>query len=192
MSDRIAVIGSNSFSGSHFVARLLREGHEVLGISRSPEISHVFRAYAWESCGGSWLFKQADLNDPDPLYASLRDFDPDVVVNFGAQSMVDQSWDSPEDWYTTNVLGIVELGKQLRLLPSLKRYVHVTTPEVYGSTQGWITESWSLFPTTPYAISRAAGDLHLRALNEIQGLPVCFTRAANVYGPGQELYRIVP
>jgi dTDP-glucose 4,6-dehydratase len=106
--------------------------------------------------------------------------------------MVAQSWDSPEHWYQTNVLGLVSLAKSLETLSSLQKYVHVTTPEVYGSTGGWIKESRDFRPSTPYAISRAAGDMHLFAMHEMRGLPVCFTRAANVYGPGQQLYRIVP
>jgi dTDP-glucose 4,6-dehydratase len=192
MGDRYAVVGSNSFSGSHFVAQLLGEGHEVLGLSRSSEVDEVFRPYAWRARPGSWTFLQADLNDTKLVAESLGDFRPDVVVNFAAQSMVAQSWEFPEHWYQTNVLGLVELAKVLEKLPGLEKYVHVTTPEVYGSTGGWIAESNTFRPSTPYAISRAAGDMHLLAMHETRGLPVCFTRAANVYGPGQQLYRIVP
>jgi dTDP-glucose 4,6-dehydratase len=75
---------------------------------------------------------------------------------------------------------------------SVKKFIHFTTPEVYGSTSGWLKESFNFAPSTPYAISRAAGDWHLKALFENNGFPVIFTRAANVYGPGQQLYRIIP
>jgi len=70
--------------------------------------------------------------------------------------------------------------------------VHVTTPEVYGSTDGWITEDTPYNPSTPYAVSRAAGDMLFKIYRETFGLPVVSTRAANVYGPGQPLYRIIP
>ena len=192
MADRYAVLGSNSFSGSHLVTRLLRSGHAVLGISRSDEIGEVFRPYAWEELSGVFTFAQIDINDTVSLANELHDFRPDVVLNFAAQSMVAQSWEWPEHWYQTNVLGLVGLAKVLEELPGLQRYVHVTTPEVYGSTGGWISESRDFHPSTPYAISRAAGDMHLFAMQETRGLPVCFTRAANVYGPGQQLYRIIP
>lgn len=190
--NKVAVLGSNSFSGSHFVTRLLREGHEVLGISRSSEVTPPFRAYERQSASGVWAFEQIDLNDVGTVEASLAAFRPEVVVNFAAQSMVAQSWDHPDHWYRTNVLGLVRLVGVLEGLPSFVKYVHVTTPEVYGSTSGWITESESFHPSTPYAISRAAGDMHLLAMHRERGFPVCFTRAANVYGPGQQLYRIVP
>lgn len=192
MAERYAVLGSNSFSGSHFVTRLLRSGHDVLGISRSEEIAEAFRPYAWEQLPGPFAFAQIDINDTAAVAAALNDFRPDVVVNFAAQSMVAQSWDFPQHWYQTNVLGLVELARALEGLPGLRNFVHVTTPEVYGSTGGWIKETRDFHPSTPYAISRAAGDMHLFAMQETRGLPVCFTRAANVYGPGQQLYRIVP
>ena len=192
MIARFAVIGSNSFSGSHFVARLLADGHTVLGLSRSPEVPALYRAYQWHQPSERFTFKQADLNEVESVASALSNFNPEIVVNFAAQSMVAQSWDYPEHWYRTNVLGIVELAKVLDQLPELHRYVHVTTPEVYGSTGGWISESDNFRPSTPYAISRAAGDMHLAAMHEVSGLKVCFTRAANVYGPGQPMYRIIP
>jgi dTDP-glucose 4,6-dehydratase len=74
----------------------------------------------------------------------------------------------------------------------LKKYVHVTTPEVYGSTGGFIKEDAPFNPSTPYAVSRAASDMSLRTFHQAYNFPVVFTRAANVYGPGQQLYRIIP
>ena len=106
--------------------------------------------------------------------------------------MVAQSWDAPEYWYQTNVVSLSRLGNLLIKEKSIKKFVHFTTPEVYGSTSGWLKESFNFAPSTPYAISRAAGDWHLKALFESHGFPVIFTRAVNVYGPGQQLYRIIP
>jgi dTDP-glucose 4,6-dehydratase len=106
--------------------------------------------------------------------------------------MVAQSWNSPEDWYQTNVVSLSLLGNLLVKEKSIKKFVHFTTPEVYGSTSGWLKESFNFAPSTPYAISRAAGDWHLKTLFENNGFPVIFTRAANVYGSGQQLYRIIP
>lgn len=192
MAERYVVLGSNSFSGSHFVDSLLRYGHEVLGVSRSPEVDPVFRPYSWHESEGAFRFLRADINDGSQYAGALREFDPHFVINFAAQSMVAQSWDNPTHWYRTNILGLVGLVEVLGDLPNLQRYVHVTTPEVYGSTTTWVKESRDFEPSTPYAISRAAGDMHLLAMHETRGFPVAFTRAANVYGPGQQLYRIVP
>ena len=82
-----------------------------------------------------------------------------------SQGMVAQSWDNPLDWYETNLIGQVALHEELRRLSFIKKYVHVTTPEVYGSTCGnWINEDTTFKPSTPYAVSRASCDLHLKVI----------------------------
>ncbi|MGC8453071.1 MAG: GDP-mannose 4,6-dehydratase [Cylindrospermopsis raciborskii] len=193
MRSRFLVIGSNSFSGAHFCSYLLRQDHEVLGVSRSPEAHSVFLPYQWLSDTTNFTFNQIDLNSQLPeLMDVIGDWQPEYVVNFAAQGMVAQSWQIPEHWYQTNVVAQVKLHDQLRRLGFLKKYVHITTPEAYGSTEGWITENFNFAPSTPYAVSRAACDLHLMSFFRAYKFPVVFTRAANVYGPGQQLYRIIP
>jgi dTDP-glucose 4,6-dehydratase len=193
MAERVLVIGSNSFSGSSFTAWLLGQGHEVLGVSRSPEPHPVFLPYRWGGKDAGFRFLQIDLNhDLDRLETLVRREKPARVVNFAAQSMVGESWKNPDHWMMTNVVSAVRLHERLRHMDFLERYVHVTTPEVYGSTEGFIKESAPFSPSTPYAVSRVAGDMSLRTYHEAYGFPAVFTRAANVYGPGQQLYRIVP
>jgi dTDP-glucose 4,6-dehydratase len=106
--------------------------------------------------------------------------------------MVAESWLHPEHWYQTNVVANVALHEGLRRMEFLRKYVHVSTPEVYGSCSGNVTEVAPLNPSTPYAASRAACDLHLLTFVKNYAFPVAFTRAANVFGPGQQLYRIIP
>jgi dTDP-glucose 4,6-dehydratase len=193
---RIAVVGCNSFSGSHFVRFALEEDCVVLGISRSALPAPEFWPLAWN--GGDQLrprfsFLQADLNSDLPLIReALVAFKPTIIVNFAALGMVAESWKHPLDYYRTNTLAQVSFHQAVRTLPSLEKYVHVGTPEVYGHTAGEIDESAPLQPSTPYAASRAACDLHLETFLKEYGFPVVWTRAANVFGPGQQLYRIVP
>lgn len=192
-ASRVAVIGSNSFSGAHFVAHLLERGANVLGISRSPEPHPAFLPYRWNGRPARFQFLQADLNHDLPTAMKvLRDFSPVHVVNFAAQSMVAQSWDHPQHWFQTNVVAQVSFHDQLRRLPGLDKYVHVGTPEVYGNCSGHVTEDHPFRPSTPYAVSRAACDMSLQTFFRTYGFPVVTTRAANVYGPGQALYRIIP
>ncbi|MGH6793100.1 MAG: GDP-mannose 4,6-dehydratase, partial [Methyloceanibacter sp.] len=131
-------------------------------------------------------------NDLDALDALMRRERPTHVANFAAQSMVAESWQYPDHWMMTNVVSAVRLHDLLRRYDFLERYIHVTTPEVYGSTDGWIGEDSPFNPSTPYAVSRAAGDMSLRTYFNQYQFPVLFTRAANIYGPGQQLYRIIP
>ena len=193
MKNRFLIIGSNSFSGAQFIKYLLQNDYEVVGISRSEEINAVYLPYKWEKLEGNFRFHQIDINHQlGELIDIMVDFKPEYIVNFAAQGMVAQSWEIPQDWYQTNVVAQVKLHNQLRKLKFIKKYVHVTTPEAYGSTEGWIKESFLFSPSTPYAVSRAACDLHLMSFFKAYQFPVVFTRAANVYGPGQQLYRIIP
>ena len=192
-SKPILVLASNSFSGSSYIKYLLSVGHCVVGISRSPEVSSVFRPYADLATPENFQFLEIDLNiNPNKVATIVQQYGIEVVVNFAAQSMVAQSWDYPSDWYQTNVVSLAKVCQPLINEKTINKFIHFTTPEVYGSTVGWINETFEFAPSTPYAISRAAGDWHLKCLFENFGFPVIFTRAANVYGPGQQLYRIIP
>lgn len=191
-SERFFVIGSNSFSGASFVAGALCAGAEVVGISRSPEADPVFLPYKW-SPHERFTFRQLDLNhDLDQVEAAVREFRPDYVVNFAAQGMVAQSWSCPEHWYQTNTVAMARLHDRLRKCDFLKKFIQASTPEVYGHTSGLVQETAPLNPSTPYAISKAACDMNLLAFQKAYGFPVAFTRSANVCGPAQALYRIIP
>lgn len=191
---RFLIIGSNSFSGASFSKHLLKDGHEVIGVSRSSEPDEVFLPYKeLKNEIHNFNFHPIDLNHDLPLLVKLLDdYQPQFVVNFAAQGMVAESWLNPKHWYQTNMLAQVEMHDHLRKLKCIQKYIHVSTPEVYGSTSGWIKENLNFAPSTPYAVSRAACDLHLMSFYNAYDFPVIFTRSANVYGPGQQLYRIIP
>lgn len=189
----ICIIGSNSFSGSSFARYALELGETVICVSRSPEKKKVFLPYRQIGPTEKLVFRRMDLNqDLDSLQSCLKEFKPKVVINFAAQSMVAESWEHPWDWYETNVTSLSKLTSMLSNVDFLDTYVHFSTPEVYGSTEGIIAENFNFKPSTPYAVSRAAADWHLRNLFEIEDFPVIFTRASNIYGPGQPLYRVIP
>ena len=193
MTPRFLVLGSNSFSGATFCDYLAGLGHDVIATSRSPEPHTALLPYKQRKTSGKVRFQKIDINhDLDALDTLLKDERPTHVVNFAAQSMVGESWANPDHWMMTNVVSTVRLHERLRKLDFLDRYIHVTTPEVYGSTEGWVKEDAPFNPSTPYAVSRAAGDMSLKSYFQTYQFPVVFTRAANVYGPSQQLYRIVP
>ena len=191
------VIGSNSFSGASYCAYLMKQGFDVTGTSRSDEPNPVFLPQRWKipttnKSGGGFRFVKIDMNhNLDALEKLIRAERYTTIANFAAQSMVGESWNHPEDWMHTNVVSASRLAERLRHIDFLEKYVHVTTPEVYGTTDGWITEETRFNPSTPYAVSHAAGDMLFKIYNESFKLPVVATRAANVYGPGQQLYRII-
>ncbi len=193
---RFLVIGSNSFSGSNFINTILKEGYFAHGVSRSTEPKKVFLPYYWNQSRtrlDNFKFSKIDLNkNINELINIIENDQISHIINFAAQGMVAESWLNPGDWYRTNVVSQVEFHNKLRLNKNIQKYVHITTPEVYGDTKGWIKENNNFNPSTPYAVSRAACDLHLMSFFKAYNFPVVFTRAANVYGPGQQLYRIIP
>lgn len=186
------IIGCNSFSGSHFVDFLLKKNYNILGISRS-KADKIFLPYKNNQNIKNFNFKKLDLNkNSEKIQKAILDFRPNHIVNFASQGMVEESWQKPENWFNTNTTNTVKLLNFLKDQKFLKKYVHISTPEVYGSTIKNMTESEFFKPSTPYAISRAATDMVLKAFYEAYKFPYLITRAANVYGPSQQLYRIIP
>jgi dTDP-glucose 4,6-dehydratase len=188
----ILIIGSNSFSGATFADFALQQGARVLGTSRSREPIDAFLPYKWHD-HANFKFYPLDLNKHlAEISALMQEVKPAFVVNFAAQSMVGESWQNPGDWFTTNVVSTIKFHDELRKCDFLERYVHVSTPEVYGSCSGFVQEDFPFNPSSPYAVSRAAADMSLRTYRAAYNFPVVTTRAANVYGPCQQLYRIIP
>ena len=116
--------------------------------------------------------------------------EPDYVVNFAAANIVAESWERPTEYLLVNVVAHTELLEQLRK-KKIKKYVNVSTPEVYGSVNAWVTEDQVMNPSTPYGVSKAATDMMLFAYHRAYDFPAVITRTANIYGPGQPLYRLI-
>ncbi|MCD4676445.1 MAG: GDP-mannose 4,6-dehydratase [Desulfobacula sp.] len=195
MHEKIVVIGSNSFSGSHFVNKALETGMEVVGISRSAEPDSIFLPYKWKDKMSLEKFKffQYDLNfNLQDIADLIYEFKPDYIANFAAQGMVAQSWENPEQWFLTNTISAAGLINRIHSFPFIKKYIQISTPEVYGTNEHAVSENTNYNPSTPYAVSKAAADMNLMAYHKAYGFPVIITRAANVFGPGQQLYRIIP
>ena len=186
------VIGSNSFSGSNFINFLLNKKIKVFGISRSNEIDSVFLSYKRNYNIKNYKFYKINIKkNTNKIIKIIKKNKIQYIINFASQGMVAESWIKPLDWYETNTIAQIKLFEDLKKI-KFKKYMHVSTPEVYGDTSNKINENHHHNPSTPYAISRSATDLHLIGLSKFFKFPVVFSRAANVYGPGQQLYRIVP
>ena len=188
-----AVIGSNCFTGSHIVDKLLEDlSNFVIGISRSPEKSAFFLPYK-KRASKNFKFFQVDLfRQPDQLISLLDEFQPSYVINVAALSEVGLSNVQPVEYFQTNCVGVVTLCNQLRMRKYLKRYIHISSAEVYGSCNTPLVEAAPLNPSTPYAVSKAAADMYLLTLYKNFGFPVILIRSTNVHGKHQQLYKIIP
>jgi dTDP-glucose 4,6-dehydratase len=192
---KVVVIGANSFSGQDFVDLLLEEGRdEVLGVSRSAERGPLFLKYKERQDLSRYRYFQLDLNrDLDALLDLLDAERPEAIVNFAAQSEVAPSWEHPEHWFQTNTVALARMVNHLRRQDYLKRYVHISSPEAYGSCHGIVTEENTPDnPSTPYAASKAAADMINDVYCKQYGFPVLTIRATNVYGARQQLFKIIP
>jgi dTDP-glucose 4,6-dehydratase len=190
----VVVLGANSFSGQDFVDLLLSATpHRVIGISRAPQRSALFIKPLTHPARDRYTYHALDLNrDLPDLLQLLDEHRPSWIVNFAAQSEVAPSWDHPEHWFQTNCVALAGLINHLRKQTYLERYLHVSSPEVYGSCVGRVLESAPLNPSTPYAASKAAADLLLSVYRKQFGFPLLSVRATNVYGARQQLFKIIP
>lgn len=191
--EKVMVIGSNSFSGSDFIDLLLEEKRfSVVGLSRSPEKSALFLPYKRHQAA-DYKFHQLDLNkDMKRIIELIDSFKPDYIVNFAAQSEVAPSWENPGQWFQTNAVSVTELANALKDRKFLKRYVHISSPEVYGTCVGVVKEDARMNPSTPYAASKAAGDFSLFTYVKNFNFPLVMIRSTNVYGAHQQLFKIIP
>src|SRR5437879_846722 len=147
----VVVLGANSFSGQDFVDLLLDDpSNRVIGVSRSPERSALFLRYKLRKDLSRYAYHALDMNRDMPRLLELLDAErPDRIVNFAAQSEVAPSWEHPEHWFETNTVALSRLVNHLRRQKYLKRYVHISSPEDYGSCVGNVTEESPLNPSTP-------------------------------------------
>ena len=192
MSKKILILGANSTGGAYAAYYFASLGYEVIATSRSQQAHKSQLPYLFYECPRVH-YKVHSLNSSIADHLQLfEESKPSCIINFASQSMVGQSWISPTDWMQTNCVGQTSLLEALRQYKELDLYFHFSTPEVYGSTTGWVDETCIYNPTTPYASSRMLGDVNTKIWSHHYSIPTVLTRAANIYSEGQHLYRIIP
>lgn len=187
------VIGSNCFTGSHFVNGLLEDPrNRVVGVSRSAQKGSLYLPYKARQTK-NFQFHQVDIvRQSQRLQMLLDELQPAVVIHVAALSEVALSTMRPLDYFQTNTLSLVTLCDFLRTRSYLKRFIYISSAEVYGSCDKPVTESAPLRPSTPYAVSKAAADMFLATLSKNFNFPVVTVRSTNVYGRHQQLFKIIP
>lgn len=190
---RFVVIGSNCFTGSHIVSALLQNHKNwVFGVSRSPEKCELFLPYKQKE-NARFRFLQIDIDvEHERLIGFLDEIQPDYIINAAALSEVYQSHVTPVEYFDVNTLAVVRLANELKTRAWLKRYIHISSAEVYGNCEGPALETAPLKPSTPYAVSKMAADHYLLTAAQHSGFPVTLIRSTNVYGKCQQLFKIIP
>ncbi|WP_422745722.1 dTDP-glucose 4,6-dehydratase [Micromonospora sp. WMMD754] len=198
---RILVTGGAGFIGSEYVRLLLGvPGGDAAGVADlAPAGVTVLDKLTYSGNPANLApvrddprlrFVQGDICDPVTVDAVVPGHD--VLVHFAAESHVDRSITGAAPFVTTNVLGTQTL-LDAALRHGTRRFVHVSTDEVYGSIDsGSWTEDWPLAPNSPYSASKAGSDLLALAYHRTHGLDVVVTRCSNNYGPYQYPEKVVP
>jgi dTDP-glucose 4,6-dehydratase len=192
---RILVTGGAGFIGSHYVRTLLTggyPGYEQARVTVLDKLTYAGNLANLEPVAGSrrLAFTRGDICDAALLASVVPGHD--VVINFAAETHVDRSIAGAADFVTTNVAG-TQVLLQACLDARVPRVVQVSTDEVYGSVaSGSWKEDAPLQPNSPYAASKAGGDLIARAYARTHGLGVSVTRCCNNYGPYQFPEKVIP
>ncbi len=192
MGFRWVVTGGLGFIGSAFVRLMLRERPDV-AITVIDAMTYAGNPANLAEVAGDprYRFVRGDIADADAVDRAVGD-GADAIVNFAAESHVDRSILDPEAFIRTDVMGTHVLLEAVRR-HGIARYLQVSTDEVYGDVeQGASVESDPIRPRSPYAASKAGGDLQVLAYHTTFGTPALITRGSNTYGPYQYPEKLIP
>jgi dTDP-glucose 4,6-dehydratase len=189
---KLFVTGGCGFIGSNFIQYVFKSkaGHSIVNFDKLTYAGNLRNLDAI-AARPDYRFIKGDICDAHDVASALKGCD--VVVHFAAESHVDRSIYEPGTAIQTNVTGTFTLLTVAREL-GIKRFVHVSTDEVYGSLRQdeFSSEDAVLRPNSPYSASKAASDLLVRSFVKTYGFPAVITRASNNYGPYQFPEKFVP
>ncbi|MBF0386746.1 MAG: dTDP-glucose 4,6-dehydratase [Candidatus Omnitrophica bacterium] len=186
---KILVTGGAGFIGSEFVRQIARRGDTVMVLDALTYAGDKARLSAVK---GQVSFKKVDICNASMVFKMVKNFRPDSIVHFAAETHVDRSIKDGQVFLQTNIMGTQTMLEAARLL-GVARLVHISTDEVYGDVaRGSSAEDAPFRPNSPYSVSKAAADLLVSSYFRTYGLPVNIVRASNNYGPWQFPEKLIP
>ena len=197
---KILVTGGLGFIGSTAIKMILSKTHdEVLNIDKHSYASMPEALDLVESIS-RYSFLKIDIGQYELTKKVIADYVPDVILHLAAESHVDNSINSPKEFIESNIIGTYNLLQATNELWTdedrlNKKFIHVSTDEVYGSleqNEAPFTESTKYSPNSPYSASKASSDMLARAWYKTFGIPVIITNCSNNYGPWQFPEKLIP
>ncbi|MDC0368874.1 dTDP-glucose 4,6-dehydratase [Opitutales bacterium] len=198
------ITGGLGFIGSNFIRLLLEQTdcEKIVNLDKETYAGNPENLADFES-DPRYVFSLGDICDANLVSDLLEKYQPDVLVNFAAESHVDRSIDGPEPFVQTNVVGTLKLLESFKHYYTAQseerkksiRFLHVSTDEVYGSLGSKdpaFSETTPYAPNSPYSASKAGADHLVRAYFHTFGLPVLTTNCSNNYGPYQFPEKLIP
>lgn len=187
----ILVTGGLGFIGSNFVNYILENTvHEVVNVDKCDYQAREHNAPEHPR----YTYIRGDITEQYHMRHIFRTHQPDVVIHYAAQSCVTKSFDRAFHYTQDNVLGTHVLLETAKNYGKLKKFIHISTDEVYGEigANEISCENSPLNPSNPYSASKAASELYVRAYANAYKLPCIITRGNNVFGPRQYPEKVVP
>ena len=191
---RVLVTGGLGFIGSNFIDHVLENHNETTAILNIDRCDYCARIHnVSQSSDSRYSYVQTDITNMSHMKRLFREFTPDVVVHFAAQSHVDTSFENAEQYIKDNIIGtytVLECVKESKC-----RLVHISTDEVYGEVgldETSNSETSVLNPTNPYSATKAGAELLVKAYGHSFGIPYVITRGNNVFGPKQYPEKVIP
>lgn len=186
---KIGILGGGNCYALNLANLAHKEDFDVFGIGRSPQKVSAM----WQVFEGYRYYQMHIDHHMGAVLSVLATERPDIIVNFAAQGEGQASFGADASYfYKTNIVMLVKLVECLMHHKWLKRFIQIGTSELYGSVTAPSKETDPIRPTSPYAISKAAFDLHLEVMHRVHGFPCDVIRPSNAYCPGQQLHRIIP
>lgn len=205
--NKVLVTGGAGFIGANYIHSLFADPNFKGKVLNLDALTYAGNLESLEDIKAKYgkdryFFEQADICDAEAVNRIFKDFQPDTIVNFAAESHVDRSIDGPLQFVQTNVMGTATLlAAAMELYKTMSdkekqnfRFHHVSTDEVYGSLgdTGLFTEETPYDPSNPYSASKAASDHLLRAWQRTFGLPITISNCSNNYGGYQFPEKLIP
>lgn len=189
----ILVTGGAGFIGSAFVRHMVRTypQYHIVTFDKLTYAGNLDNLLPLKDASNH-SFERGDIADREAVRAAFEQYQIDTVVNFAAESHVDRSILDPDAFIRTDVVGVYTLLEAARQ-HGVGRFVQVSTDEVYGDVhEGFSRESDPFLPNSPYAASKASGELMVRAYQVTYGMDTVVTRGSNTYGPYQYPEKLIP
>jgi len=194
---KIIVTGGSGFVGSNLVQLLLKKKYFVINIDKSSYSANPYNMREFKK-NKNYLFFKLDINKRKKIFKILKKYRPIGIFNLAAETHVDRSIDSPENFLKSNVFGVYNLLEVLRKLKKNRKkqikLLHVSTDEVYGDLEKnkFAKENTAYNPSSPYSASKASADQLIKAYTRTYGIKTVIANPCNNYGPNQFPEKFIP